>query len=278
MPNRIIKESICTSEDIAKLSQGAEILFYRLIVHADDYGRYFGNPSIVKSNCFPLLADDIQNDQVSAWLQELEQAGLILLYTGADGRKYLQFTKWDKHQQIRSKKSKFPAPDSNGYQMISNDIKCQQVQAIEIKCSRNPIQSNPNPIRIQSESANDEDDDDDGFEEFWKAYPRKSGDIREAYFAYVGALQKGAKLSEMLDALKWQTALWAAEDPAGRYIPSPTRWLENRKWTEKKREPVKKVQTAADYDAATAALDGKKELADLDRLAGILKAAGGEAS
>jgi hypothetical protein len=44
---------------------------------------------------------------------------------------------WDKHQQIRAKKSKYPAPDEICNQMISNDI----------KCSRNPIQSesNPNP-------------------------------------------------------------------------------------------------------------------------------------
>ena len=46
MPNRIIKESICTSENIAALSMGAEVLFYHLIVKADDYGVYFGNEQI----------------------------------------------------------------------------------------------------------------------------------------------------------------------------------------------------------------------------------------
>ena len=141
MPNRIIKESICTSEDIGRLSPMAEILFYRLMVKADDYGAYYGNISIIKSNCFPLKSDDITCNQVESWLNELFAAGLIVPYE-SDGRKYVYFQKWEKHQQIRAKKRKFPEPDINGYQMISDDC----------KCSRNPIQSNPNtnPNPIQS--------------------------------------------------------------------------------------------------------------------------------
>lgn len=111
MPNRIIKESICTSEDIAKLSPMAELLFYRLMVNADDFGRYFGNPVIIKSKCFPLKADDIHSDQVSEWLDELLNAGLIDRYA-VDGKQYVHFCKWDKHQSIRAKKSKFPPPDN----------------------------------------------------------------------------------------------------------------------------------------------------------------------
>ena len=38
MPNRILKESICTSESLVGLSAEAEVLFYRLIVKADDFG------------------------------------------------------------------------------------------------------------------------------------------------------------------------------------------------------------------------------------------------
>ena len=57
-----------------------------------------------------------------------------------ESRPYLQLSTWEKHQQIRAKRSKFPAYDSTCMQMISDDIRCH----------RNPIQSNP--IRIQSES------------------------------------------------------------------------------------------------------------------------------
>lgn len=113
MPNRILKESICTSEDLNRLSSSAEILFYRLIVKADDYGTFHGNPAIVKNICFPLKSDDIKLKQVESWLSELVSAGLIYLYKAEDGRQYLQFAKWEKHQQVRAKKPKFPTYDCN---------------------------------------------------------------------------------------------------------------------------------------------------------------------
>ena len=47
MPSRILKESICTSESLAYLSAEAEVLFYRLIVKADDFGLYYGSPKIL---------------------------------------------------------------------------------------------------------------------------------------------------------------------------------------------------------------------------------------
>ena len=54
MPNRIIKESICRSEEIDSLSWFEEVLFYRLIVTCDDFGRYDGRAKIIKGSCFPL--------------------------------------------------------------------------------------------------------------------------------------------------------------------------------------------------------------------------------
>ena len=141
MPNRIIKESICTSEDIACLSMGAEILFYRLIVKADDFGCYYGNEAIIKNTCFPLKTDEqISVQMVTEWVQQLERSGLILLYTAADGRKYLQLTKWEKHQRIRAKQSKFPQFDDTCRQMTA-DVR-ESLSNVSV------IQSNP--IRIQS--------------------------------------------------------------------------------------------------------------------------------
>ena len=44
MPNRIIRQSICTSESMAALSWFEQVLFLKLIVSADDYGRYDALP------------------------------------------------------------------------------------------------------------------------------------------------------------------------------------------------------------------------------------------
>ncbi|MCC8014702.1 MAG: hypothetical protein LIO87_05855 [Eubacterium sp.] len=54
MPNRILKESICRSEEIDSLSWFEEVLFYRLIVSCDDYGRFDARTKIIKGQCLPL--------------------------------------------------------------------------------------------------------------------------------------------------------------------------------------------------------------------------------
>lgn len=161
VPNRIIKESICTSEDIAGLSMGAEILFYHLMVKVDDFGVYFGNEQIIKNTCFPLKSSEIKVKQVGAWLNELVKSGLLFAYVAEDGKKYIQFTKWAKHQQIRAKKSKYPLFDST----------CNQLLADDYNSCRNPIQSNP----IQSESAQSADEIESCFLALWELYPKKAG-------------------------------------------------------------------------------------------------------
>ena len=131
MPNRVIKESICASEDLNALSPGAEILFYRLIVKVDDFGTFYGNAQLVKNACFPLKTDkELKERQVEKWLNELSAVGLIILYTAADGRTYLQMTGWMKHQQCRAKNPKFPLFDDSCKQMISIDSKCLQMSSI----------------------------------------------------------------------------------------------------------------------------------------------------
>lgn len=134
MPNRLLKESICESEEIDQLSWFQEVVFYRLIVKCDDYGILDARPRILKAKLFPLK--DVTGEQIEKAIKVLSTVGLVRLYEH-EGRPFLQLTTWHIHQQIRAKKSKYPTPDINCNQMISNDI----------KCSRNPIQSesNPNP-------------------------------------------------------------------------------------------------------------------------------------
>ena len=129
MPNRIIKESICTSENIDSLLPIEEVAFYRLLVNCDDYGCFDAREKVVKSRLFPLR--DMTTEDVRRILDRLAEVGLILLYE-VDGHPYLQMKTWSKHQQVRAKRRKYPSADeSTCNQMISNDS----------KCARNPIQS-----------------------------------------------------------------------------------------------------------------------------------------
>jgi len=119
MPNRIIKESICTSCDIDQLTPMEEIFFYRLIVSCDDYGRMDGRAPILRARCFPLRLSKISDVQVEGYLCKLATLGMVLLYQ-VDGKPYIQLISWERHQQQRAKRSKFPSPADNGNQMISD--------------------------------------------------------------------------------------------------------------------------------------------------------------
>ena len=148
MPNRIIKESICRSDSIDSLSWFEEVLFYRLIVVCDDYGRFDGRPAIIKGACFP-LKDDITKKHISEAIDKLSTAGLVRGYE-VRGRSYLQLTTWDCHQQVRAKKSKYPSPDDEvenqspgrsdtglHEQKTSSENICNQLISDDSKCPRN---------------------------------------------------------------------------------------------------------------------------------------------
>lgn len=141
MPNRIIKESICTSDSIAELNWFEEVLFYRLIVNCDDYGRFDGRTAVVKNRLFP-LKDNVTAKAVEAAVNKLVTVGLVTLYF-FEGKPYLQLPTWDKHQTVRAKKSKYPSPDDD---VKASEIICKQVQAdVPVIQSESESESNPNP-------------------------------------------------------------------------------------------------------------------------------------
>ena len=143
MPNRIIKESICTSDSVDQLTWFEECLFYRLIVNCDDFGRYDGRPAIIKNRLFPLKIEEreIPLSDISIAIQSLVKAELVTLYV-VNKKPYLQLNTWESHQSIRAKKSKYPSPDeSNCIHLQANDFNCNQVHANAPVIQSNPIQS-----------------------------------------------------------------------------------------------------------------------------------------
>ena len=145
MPNRILKETICTSETIDNLSVEAERFFYRLLVNCDDYGLMDARPRILRARCFPLRVDQISDDDIAGWLAELEEAQLIAGYR-VGNHPYLELSTWAKHQQIRAQRAKYPQPSAGERCSFISAINCNQMNATELGCPRNPIQSESNPI------------------------------------------------------------------------------------------------------------------------------------
>lgn len=134
MPNRIIKESICVSEQIDRLSYFDEITFYRLLVNCDDYGCFDARAKVLKARLFPLK--DVKLSEVEAALKHLAGIGLIQLYT-VDGQPYLKVVKWADHQRVRVSKHKYPTPDE-GTQLAED---CENSRQVAASCGKMPSES-----------------------------------------------------------------------------------------------------------------------------------------
>jgi len=135
MPNRILRDWTA-SDKIEMLSPAAEVFFTRLIMKADDYGLYYGNPKLLNSALFPLK--DYDNSKVLAWLNECVKAGIIRKYS-VDGKDYIQIPGFD--QRLRLMKSKFPEPsNTTEFHAPSNDGQVTDVCPPETKRSRNEVE------------------------------------------------------------------------------------------------------------------------------------------
>ena len=111
MPNRIIKESICTSEKIGSLSDFEFRLWIGLITQADDMGRGDARPAIIKGRVFP-LRERVTAKDIDSAIHGLAAKGCVSLYT-VGGKPYFWFPTWSEHQRVRDCKPKFPGPEES---------------------------------------------------------------------------------------------------------------------------------------------------------------------
>lgn len=106
MPSRLLREGILDSEAVDQLSPPAEVFYRRLMSVVDDFGRFDGRTSVLRSRLYPLRTDSVREADITRWIAECEKAGLIALYAVA-GKPYLLFHKLG---SPRSKESKYPPP------------------------------------------------------------------------------------------------------------------------------------------------------------------------
>lgn len=88
------------------MDEASEVLFYRLLMLADDFGRFDGRVSVIRARAFA-LRQSVSEAQVIHRLKALCKVGLIYCYAAA-GKPYIAIPRFDQRQ--RAEKSKFPAP------------------------------------------------------------------------------------------------------------------------------------------------------------------------
>ena len=122
MPNRIIKDSICTSESVAEMTEFEFRLWIGLITQADDAGRGDARPAIIKGRVFP-LRDRVTAKDIDNALHGLAAKSCVSLYT-VDGRPYSWFPSWEQHQRVRDVKPKYPSPDAADKGSAGDKVHC----------------------------------------------------------------------------------------------------------------------------------------------------------
>jgi hypothetical protein len=107
-----------TGRRINSVSEGAALAFVHLMLVADDFGRFHADAGMIRNLAF--FRRKVTPAKITKWIDELESAGLISVYTAGDDR-YLQISgvqvngehrDWTVLQPTRNgrKFQKYPAP------------------------------------------------------------------------------------------------------------------------------------------------------------------------
>jgi hypothetical protein len=107
MPNRIVREGFLDSEAVNLLDWFAECIYHRLLLGADDAGRFDGRANVLAARLFPLKSN-LRAQDVDGKLVELEDAGLLVRYLW-NGKPYVQITRFQRCG--KSLMSKYPWKD-----------------------------------------------------------------------------------------------------------------------------------------------------------------------
>jgi len=111
----MLKKNVSTSRKLADLeTDAARLLWTWLLPHLDVAGRFSGEPDVVKGSVVPRLKH-MTVEMVDIYLEELDEAGLIRIYT-VDGERYLELCRFEDFQNLRTDheaESKIPKPPKN---------------------------------------------------------------------------------------------------------------------------------------------------------------------
>jgi hypothetical protein len=241
MPSRILSQKINTSNSLSHLSPMEEIVFLHLIVSCDDYGRFFGHPSILKGMMFPLR--EFKERDIEAALLKLESEGMIHRYVH-EGTVYLELTAWTKYQTPRAKGSKFPGPadgETSAYLPEDENISGQMQEE-----TNKPEQKQAKPK------------EDERFEVFWKAYPKKVGK-KDAAKAFKKINVSDELLETMISTIEQskQSVQWQRDD--GQYIPNPSTWLNQGRWDDELKPATSAVGRQGGYTPNHHITDGQSD-------------------
>lgn len=254
MPNRFLKESITTSDTLPLVSMEAEVLFYRLIVKVDDFGRYHGEPHLILAQALSNRIAQVSQDDVEHWLSELAAAGLLRRYR-SNGRPYIELATFTEHNSPRAAASRFPDPpaDDNDCEQVqtvacncsqtqADANRCEQPKADASKCSQGPTDANvraqpkanvsvfdkrirsTESVRARAREVAADPEVTEKFTRFMQTYPKRADD-GQAWEEWCVNIAVGASPDNMIKAAGHYAAMTRERKTMPRWIKNPATFL-----------------------------------------------------
>lgn len=97
---RMIHVNICRSAKVNAVSQGAEMLWIRILTLVDDNGNYDRDPMLVYASGAK-HKKGVKLEHVSKWMDELVEIGLLQTYS-FEGQDYIHFADFHEYQHLRA--------------------------------------------------------------------------------------------------------------------------------------------------------------------------------
>ena len=117
---RAVHRKMCVSPDVSSMTEWAQLLWARIIICADDFGRLAAEPEVLKATCHP-MSPRPPEDFASA-VREMLDREMVRLYR--HGRRvYIEIRNWDEHQKPSGSLSKrtrsdFPGASDDGSEIV----------------------------------------------------------------------------------------------------------------------------------------------------------------
>lgn len=148
---RMICRSSFTSKKLAKCTDSEHLLFYGLVLHADDEGRGDGDPLTLTLECANRRWSE---EQVEGMMQTLRTLNLVSWYT-VDGDLFYEVVDFDRYQQgswqgKHKKESLIPKIPEGGHRVrctrtlvseksVANVMECNVMESKESDISDSPL-------------------------------------------------------------------------------------------------------------------------------------------
>ena len=244
---RMLTRKITDNDNFVSLSAAAQALYLHLIMNADDDGFC----SQIQTAMFRAHAKkkDLESLVAARYLIRFPNGVIVIKHwrmaNAGRSDRYTPTVYQEEYAMLTVKPNKAytmatkSVPDGNHTateRQPSDNQPLPQKRIEEKRREENTKDSvcktrAPARTRAREETPQAPEPDPDRWEEFWNAYPRKSGgDIREACMEYMGAVESGVDPETLITAAKALAHRTAPE--TFRYLPSAEKWLRNKGWLE----------------------------------------------